>query len=146
MPRSPASSLRRALRLLAVLGSGLLAAPFTPSVALAASVDLNTADAATLARDLLGVGETRARAIVEHRRRNGPFRSVDELALVRGIGAKTVERNRARVRVSGGAPPAAAAGPPRPEAARAGATRVLRRSPPPGSAPDDTPPEIIVGD
>ena len=65
-------------------------------------VDLNTADAATLARELQGIGESRARAIVEHRRRHGPFRSVDELALVRGIGPKTVERNRARLRIGGG--------------------------------------------
>jgi len=67
-------------------------------------VDLNTADAATLARELQGIGESRARAIVEHRRRHGPFRSVDELALVRGIGPKTVERNRARLRIGGGVP------------------------------------------
>ena len=78
-------------------------------------VDLNTADAATLARELQGIGESRARAIVEHRRRHGPFSSVDELALVRGIGPKTVERNRARLRIGGGGgvalPPAAAGGP-----------------------------------
>ncbi len=68
-------------------------------------VNLNTADAATLARDLEGIGESKARAIVEHRRRNGAFRSVDELALVKGIGPKTLELNRPRLRVG----PAAAA-------------------------------------
>ena len=66
-------------------------------------VNLNTADAATLARDLEGIGESKARAIVEHRTRNGAFRSVDELALVKGIGPKTLELNRSRLRV--GAPP-----------------------------------------
>ena len=69
-------------------------------------VNLNTADAATLARDLEGIGESKARAIVEHRRRNGAFRSVDELALVKGIGPKTLELNRPRLR---GGPAAAAA-------------------------------------
>jgi len=59
-------------------------------------VNLNTADAATLARDMDGIGETKARAIVEHRKSKGAFRSVDELALVKGIGSKTVERNRSR--------------------------------------------------
>jgi len=65
-------------------------------------VNLNTADAATLARDMDGIGETKARAIVEHRKSKGAFRSVDELALVKGIGSKTVERNRSRLTV--GAP------------------------------------------
>jgi competence protein ComEA len=66
-------------------------------------VNLNTADAATLARDMDGIGESKARAIVEHRQRNGGFRSVDELALVKGIGAKTLDRNRARLTVGSGA-------------------------------------------
>lgn len=62
-----------------------------------APVDLNTADAPTLARVLAGVGPAKAQAIVEHRRRHGPFKSVDELALVKGIGPRTLERNRDRV-------------------------------------------------
>lgn len=71
-------------------------------------VNLNTADAATLARDLEGIGESKARAIVEHRTRNGAFRSVDELALVKGIGPKTLELNRSRLRVGPAVPQAAA--------------------------------------
>jgi competence protein ComEA len=70
-------------------------------------VNLNTADAATLARDLEGIGESKARAIVEHRTRNGAFRSVDELALVKGIGPKTLELNRSRLRVGVPPPPQA---------------------------------------
>ncbi|NDE01131.1 MAG: helix-hairpin-helix domain-containing protein [Gammaproteobacteria bacterium] len=69
-------------------------------------VNLNTADAATLARDLEGIGESKARAIVEHRTRNGAFRSVDELALVKGIGPKTLELNRSRLRVGAATPQA----------------------------------------
>jgi len=60
-------------------------------------VDINSADAATLARVLEGVGPAKAAAIVEHRRRHGPFRRVEDLARVRGIGRKTVERNRGRI-------------------------------------------------
>jgi competence protein ComEA len=75
-------------------------------------INLNTADAATLAREMDGIGEAKARAIVEHRQRNGAFRSVDELALVKGVGGKTVEANRPRltVGVGGTAKGSAAAG------------------------------------
>jgi len=73
-------------------------------------VNLNTADAATLARDLEGIGESKARAIVEHRTRNGAFRSVDELALVKGIGPKTLELNRSRLRVGPAASSATGSG------------------------------------
>jgi competence protein ComEA len=62
-------------------------------------VNINTADAATLAVMLDGVGESRANAIVEYRKSNGPFESADELAQVKGIGSAVVEKNRARIRV-----------------------------------------------
>ncbi len=88
--------------LFALQSVALGGAPSAQAAPAGPGVDLNTADAATLARELQGIGESRARAIVEHRRRHGPFRSVDELALVRGIGPKTVERNRARLRIGGG--------------------------------------------
>ena len=67
--------------------------------AAAAAIDLNSADASTLAREMRGIGESKARAIVEYRRIHGPFRSIDDLALVRGIGARTIELNRAKLRV-----------------------------------------------
>ena len=73
-------------------------------------VNINTADAATLARHMEGIGESKARAIVEHRQRNGAFRSVDELALVKGIGKKTLERNRSRLTVGATKTPPAAVG------------------------------------
>lgn len=78
------------------------------SIAATTPVNINTADAATLAREMEGIGEAKARAIVEHRQKNGAFRSVDELALVKGIGAKTLENNRSRLTVGSGAarPPA----------------------------------------
>jgi competence protein ComEA len=50
-----------------------------------APVDLNTADAAQL-EALPGIGPSTAQAIIAHRGSNGPFRSVDELLDVRGIG------------------------------------------------------------
>ena len=60
----------------------------------AADVDINSADAPTLAQALNGVGMSKAEAIVAHRELHGPFASADDLAQVKGIGAKTVERNR----------------------------------------------------
>jgi competence protein ComEA len=62
--------------------------------AMAGPVDINTADADSLARAIDGVGERKARAIIEYRRNHGPFGNVNELAAVKGIGMSTVERNR----------------------------------------------------
>ena len=77
----------------------LLAGP-----ALAADkVDINTADAATLDRVLLNVGESKAEAIVAYRAEHGPFQSAEQLALVTGIGLRTVEKNRDRIVVGGAA-------------------------------------------
>ncbi len=56
----------------------------------AAPVDINTADAATLAA-----------AIIAYREANGPFASVDELTAIRGIGPKLLERNREVISVGG---------------------------------------------
>jgi competence protein ComEA len=79
---------------------------------LAGPVNINTADAATLAKELNGVGLKRAEAIVEYRQKHGPFKSADELALVKGIGPAAVAKNRELIRVDGGKAPAkAAAGP-----------------------------------
>ncbi len=64
-------------------------------------VDINTADATTLAEGLAGIGMSKAEAIVAYRSENGPFASADELANVKGIGEKTIERNR-DVIVAGG--------------------------------------------
>lgn len=64
------------------------------AVALAGPVNVNTADAETISAELQGVGITKAIAIVEYRKANGPFKTIDELAQVKGIGARTVEINR----------------------------------------------------
>ena len=61
------------------------------------AVNINTADAATLADRLSGVGLTRAQEIVRYRESYGPFSTVEELADVKGIGPATVEKNRARI-------------------------------------------------
>jgi len=78
----------------AALATALLYAP----CALAGPVDVNTADAGTLARELDGIGLSKAQAIVEYRKEHGPFKGPEDLALVKGVGDKTVERNRDNLR------------------------------------------------
>lgn len=72
----------------------------------AEKVNINTADAAALDRVLVGVGPSKAAAIVEYRKANGPFKSAEELAMVKGIGLSTVEQNRDRIELRTGATPA----------------------------------------
>ncbi|MDD9863918.1 MAG: ComEA family DNA-binding protein [Gammaproteobacteria bacterium] len=67
--------------------------PETASETIPATVNINTADAATLAL-IKGIGQAKARAIVSYREENGEFKSIDELADVRGIGPVIIEKNR----------------------------------------------------
>jgi len=68
-----------------------------PLAAIAGPVNVNTADAETISTELQGVGLSKANAIVDYRKTHGPFKSVDELTLVKGIGERTVEINRANI-------------------------------------------------
>lgn len=94
-----------------------LLAPFAAS---ADPVNINTADAGALAKALNGVGPAKAKAIVTYREKNGPFKSVDQLAMVEGITQKLIDKNRADIRLGGdkgaekspGAPAAAPAAKP----------------------------------
>lgn len=70
-----------------------------PLVVYAGPVNVNTADAETISAELQGVGLSKAHAIVDYRKANGPFKSADDLILVKGIGERTVEINRANILV-----------------------------------------------
>jgi competence protein ComEA len=65
----------------------------------AGPVNINTADAETLALELTGVGPALAAAIVEFREINGSFPSPEALTRVSGIGDRIVEMNRANILV-----------------------------------------------
>jgi len=75
----------------------LLLAMASPMAALAAPVNVNTADAETISNALQGIGMAKAQAIVEYRETHGPFKSLDDLTLVKGIGERTVEINRSDI-------------------------------------------------
>ena len=70
-----------------------------PYWAAAGPVNVNTADAETISTELKGVGLSKAQAIVEYREKHGPFKSAEDLSLVKGIGERTVEINRADILV-----------------------------------------------
>ena len=57
------------------------------------AADLNSASAEQLAATLVGVGAAKAQAIIRYRDEVGPFRSVEELEEVKGIGPSVVKRN-----------------------------------------------------
>ena len=89
-----------------VLAPVLLSLLMAGSAFASEKVNINTADAAALDRVLVGVGPSKAAAIVEYRKANGPFKSAEELAMVKGIGLSTVEQNRDRIELRTGAAPA----------------------------------------
>lgn len=60
-------------------------------------VNLNSASAETLAAGMVGIGPAKAQAIVDYREAHGPFKTVDDLLQIKGIGAATLDKNRERV-------------------------------------------------
>ncbi len=62
-------------------------------------VNINKASVDELENNLVGVGPKKALAIIEYREKNGPFYSADELTNVKGIGPKTLEKNKENILV-----------------------------------------------
>ena len=91
-----------ALTLLLLLGLGLAASPVLAADGgdLSGVVNLNTATAEQLML-LPGIGEAKARAILERRKQQGGFKTVDELVEVKGIGSAALERVRPFVAIQG---------------------------------------------
>jgi competence protein ComEA len=81
------------------LVQGLIISLMPLATALAGPVNLNSADASTLAKELDGIGPAKAQAIVEYRQKNGPFRAPEDLLKVEGIGQKVLEQNRGNIRL-----------------------------------------------
>ena len=71
-----------------------------PLATWAGPVNINTADAQTLAAELTGIGMAKAEAIVADRKRNGNFKSASDLARVKGVGERTVAMNKGNIRLA----------------------------------------------
>ncbi|MCK5830638.1 MAG: helix-hairpin-helix domain-containing protein [Methylococcales bacterium] len=68
---------------------------------LATPVNINKADAKTLSESLKGIGIKRAEAIVKYRSKNGPFKSLDDLRNVKGIGDQIIKNIASDTGLSG---------------------------------------------
>lgn len=91
---------RLSLGLCALLMSAMLAA------APMAKVDINTATSKQLADNLSGISVVKAELIVSYRQKNGPFKRVDDIVLVKGIGVKTLQKLRDQLTVTSQSLPA----------------------------------------
>ena len=78
--------------------SGIVLA-LASSIAFAGPVNINTADAKTLSKELTGIGPAKAEAIVKYRAEKGAFTSAEQLKNVVGIGDAVFEKNKANIRV-----------------------------------------------
>lgn len=79
---------------------GVLLLTLVAGLAFAAGkININTSDADTLASELIGIGPSKAEAIVSFRNENGPFKSIESLAEVKGIGQKVLDENADRITV-----------------------------------------------
>jgi len=67
------------------------------SLLYAAQVNINTADANTLSTELSGIGQSKAEAIVAYREQHGPYKQVEDLTNVKGIGIATIEKNKTKI-------------------------------------------------
>lgn len=67
--------------------------------ALAAPVNINKAGADEIAASLTGIGVKKAKEIVAFREKHGPFKTVEQLEDVRGIGRKMIDKNKANIRL-----------------------------------------------
>ncbi len=63
----------------------------------AEKININTANAEQISTSMTGIGENKAKAIVEYRKTHGNFKSIQELENVDGIGLKTVEKNKDKI-------------------------------------------------
>ena len=69
----------------------------TSSSAFAEKVNINTANAEQIATTMTGIGENKAKAIVDYRNSHGKFKSIEDLENVDGVGLKTVEKNKDKI-------------------------------------------------
>lgn len=84
----------------AALAPQALASGKEPAIQAQPMVNINSASAAEIAETLHGIGLKKAEEIVAWRQQHGPFKSVDDLARIKGIGQATLDRNRSRIKLN----------------------------------------------
>lgn len=62
-------------------------------------VNINKADLEELDILLIGVGKSKAQAIIDYRKTHGDFTKIEDLSNVKGIGAKLIEKNKNRIQL-----------------------------------------------
>jgi len=67
------------------------------TAAFAEKININTATAEQIASAMTGIGESKAKAIVDYRTTHGKFKSIESLVNVDGVGEKTVEKNKDKI-------------------------------------------------
>jgi competence protein ComEA len=77
----------------------LLIALVSPVLVFAGPVNVNTADAEIISQELIGIGLTKAQAIVEYRAQNGAFATPEELLKVKGIGPRVLAANTGNIKI-----------------------------------------------
>jgi competence protein ComEA len=100
------------------LVQSLIVSLMPAAAAWAGPVNVNSADASAIAKELDGIGPAKARAIVEYRQKNGPFRAPEDLLKVEGIGQRVLDQNRGNIRLDKAPATAAAAPAPKKPAAK----------------------------
>ena len=67
------------------------------SAAFAEKININSATAEQIASAMSGIGESKAKAIVDYRSSHGKFKSIQDLENVDGVGSKTLEKNKEKI-------------------------------------------------
>jgi competence protein ComEA len=96
--------------------------------AFAAPVNVNTADAKTIAESLSGIGLKKAQAIIDYRAKNGDFKSIDDLSHVSGIGTKTIEKNKTDILLNDTSNPVSSKQPPQPPVSKVDSKPVEKKN------------------
>ncbi len=61
------------------------------------TVSINEASEEELDKLLIGIGREKAKAIIQYRTKNGPFETIEDIVLVKGVGSSILEKNRHRL-------------------------------------------------
>lgn len=78
-------------------------------------VNVNKANAEEIAKGLDGIGPKKAQAIVEYRQKQGPFKTAEDLLKIKGIGQKTLDKNKAFIKLTDASVPTSASPEPAPK-------------------------------